>query len=211
MATCSSKASVCEATGRKSKIPPPALSTSTTVSASPRRVALQQRAEVVRERDVAEVHDDARAGGRGAEGRGERAVDAVGAAVGEHPRRRVAHRPEGLDVADRHRGGGEDGDLARQRRQRARHGRLAQRVAERRGDALRGGGVGCAPRVSHALGRDGPAIERAHAAGSASRTSATTPAGSCQAASGSKAIWRRRRRPRATGAGAWRWAGRRCG
>ena len=71
-----------------------------------------------------------------------RAVDAVGAAVGQHARRRVAHRPEGLDVAHRHRGRGEDGDLARQRRQRARHGRLADRVAERGGDALRGGGVG---------------------------------------------------------------------
>ena len=65
----------------------------------------QQGAEIVGERDVAKVDDDPRAAGRGAEGRGERAVDAVGAAVGEGARRGLAHGPEGLDVAHRHRGG----------------------------------------------------------------------------------------------------------
>jgi hypothetical protein len=84
----------------------------------------QQRAEVVGEGHVAEVGDNARTGGRGPKGGGQGPVDAVGAAVGEHAGRSVAGGPEGLDVAHRHGGGGEDGHLGRQSGQGAGHGGL---------------------------------------------------------------------------------------
>ena len=69
-------------------MPPPSLSSSTIVSFRPRRLRGQQAADVVRERDVADQqHDRAVAGGGRAEGAGDGAVDAVGAAVAQHARR----------------------------------------------------------------------------------------------------------------------------
>ena len=110
-------------TGRKSKMPPPPLSSRTIVSFKLQAPGGEQAADVVRERDVADQqHHRAPAprGGR-AERRGDGAVDAVGAAVAEHARRVRADRPEGLDVAHRHRGGDE------QRRLRAAAARRARR------------------------------------------------------------------------------------
>ena len=87
VATCSSNASPSPATGRKWKIPPPSLLSSTIVSLQPEPARRQQPADVVGERDVADQQHDrtARRGGR-AEGRGHGAVDPVGAAVGQDPR-----------------------------------------------------------------------------------------------------------------------------
>ena len=61
----------------------------------------EQAADVVRERDVAHEQHDRPGRGRGDAERGRRrAVDPVRAAVGQHARRRGARREERLDVAD---------------------------------------------------------------------------------------------------------------
>ena len=103
-------------------MPPPSLSSSTIASRRPSRRGGEQAADVVGERDVADQqHDGPARGGGDAEGGRDRAVDPVGAAVGEHARRRVAGREERLDVADRHRGGDDE------RRRRAAGARRARR------------------------------------------------------------------------------------
>ena len=146
----------------------------------------------------------------------DRPVDPVRAAVGEHPERRLAGREERLDVADRHRGGDDERRLGRQ--QRAELGGDARLVQPRRpdapGDRPRRRAVGGVPAVEPArvlalarqrLGQR----RRASCAGRRRRSSPTTPAGSCQADSGSKRDLQRvqPRQPRA--AAAWRSAGRR--
>ena len=89
-------------------MPPPPLSSSTIVSFRPKARGRQQPADVVRERHVADQqHDRASVVGGRPEGRGDGAVDAVGAAVAQHARRVRADRPERLDVAHGHRGGDE--------------------------------------------------------------------------------------------------------
>ena len=137
----------------------PPLLIRTIVSGSSRRAGGEQPAEVVGEGDVAEQRDHRAGGdGRDAERARERAVDAVRAAVREHARRVVAHRPEPLEVAHRHRGGDEHGRLGGQGgAERARHVRLAQLLAERLLDRARRAGVGLAPGPRARRARRAPA------------------------------------------------------
>ena len=151
-------ASPCAATGRKSKIPPPSLSSSTITSGRPQPPRREQAAEVVQERDVADQQHGRPAGrGRDAErGRG-RAVDPVRAAVGEHPRRRGAGGEERLDVADRHRGGDHQRALLGQpHAELGRDARLAQPGRPQHlGDRARGGPVGPGPLLQPVASRAG--------------------------------------------------------
>ncbi len=89
-------------------MPPPPLSSSTIVSFSPRRRAASRppMSCASATSPISSTTGPLARGGR-AEGRGDGAVDAVGAAVAQHARRVRAHRPERLDVAHRHRGGDE--------------------------------------------------------------------------------------------------------
>ena len=75
-------------TGRKSKMPPPPLSSSTIVSSSSRRRAASSppMSCASATSPISSTTGPARRGGR-AEGAGDRPVDAVGAAVAQHPRR----------------------------------------------------------------------------------------------------------------------------
>ena len=123
--------------GRKWKMPPPSLSSSTIGSGRPSRAAGQQAAHVVRERDVADQQHDRPACGRGgAVGGRDRAVDPVGAAVREHAGRRLPGREEGLHVAHRHRRGDHERRLGRQAApsSAATRGSLSPAGAERFGD-----------------------------------------------------------------------------
>ena len=191
VATCSSKASACVATGRKSKIPPPALSTRTTVSPQ-----LQARgAEQTR-----------RGRGRGRRRRGGRRRARL---------RRRRRRPRRACRRCRWRRGGPARAAARraagQKLSTSRTGideavktvtspgsaasaraTAGSEIASPSSATMACAAASSAPRQasSHALARGGPAIERAHAAGSASSTSPTTAAGSCQVPSGSKATCR---------------------
>ncbi len=100
-----SRAILSSATGRKSKIPPPSLLIRTIVSFRSSRRAASRALEVIGERNVADEEHHRIATRRGrAKRAGDGAVDPVGAAVAQHPRRIRPHRPEGLDVAYRHRG-----------------------------------------------------------------------------------------------------------
>jgi hypothetical protein len=86
-----------------------------------------QPADVVGERDVADQEHGRDAGGGDAEGGRDGPVDPVGAAVGEHARRGVTGREEGLDVAHRHRGGDDERRLRRQANAQLRgHARLGE-------------------------------------------------------------------------------------
>ena len=169
------------ATGRKSKMPPPSLSMTTIGQVAAQAPAGQQGAEVVGEGDVAEQGEVGRggAGGQPVGGR-QRAVDAVGAAVGEHARRRRRARartsrrraPASRTRPGRVRVGRHRGRRARRRR-RARDSSSRSTPSERGG----GAGVGGAPAWRPAVlarsaarrgerGRPGPArSERGHDAG----------------------------------------------
>ncbi len=85
MATCSSKASVSPLTGRKWKIPPPSLLSSTIVSARPSRRAASRPPMSWASATSPISSTTGPSGRRGdAERAGDGAVDAVGAPVGEH-------------------------------------------------------------------------------------------------------------------------------
>ena len=116
MATCSSNASVSPATGEEVEDPATVVVQQHDRQREPEPAGGEQPADVVGERDVADQqHDRSVVGrGRGAEGGGDRAVDPVRAAVGEHARPVLAGGDELLDVADRHRGGDEQRRLARE-------------------------------------------------------------------------------------------------
>ena len=100
------------ATGRKWKIPPPSLLSSTIVSGRPRRRAAS-RPPMSWASATSPISSTTgpSPGGRDAEGGRDGPVDPVGAAVGEHARAVVAHGDELLDVADRHRRGDEQGRI----------------------------------------------------------------------------------------------------
>ena len=109
---------------------------------------LDQPAEVMDQRDVADEEHDGTVSGRGdPEGGGDGPVDSVRSAVGEHARRVLAGGEERLDVAHRHRGGDHHRRLGRQRRaELGRHARLAQaRGRQGAGDRRRGRAVGAMP------------------------------------------------------------------
>ena len=163
------------ATGRKSKIPPPSLSTSTIVSARPepaRRPAAPPRSWASATSPM-QQHDRAVAGGGDAEARST-TVPSMPFAPRLASTRGGSSRAgaERLDVADRHRGGD---DQRRRRRAAPRRARAATRgslelVAERRAIAARGRVVGGAParRATPGRRRDGARrARRASARGSA--------------------------------------------
>ena len=129
-------------------MPPPSLLSSDDHERQPEPARGEQPADVVGERDVADQqHGRPGPGGRDAERGRDRAVDAVGAAVGEHARRRVAGGEERLDVAHRHRGGDHERRVGRQpHAELGRDARLRE-LAERAGDGDGGGAVGTAPAV----------------------------------------------------------------
>ena len=161
----------------------------------------QQPADVVRQRHVADQQHDRLGAGRGrAEGRGHGAVDAVGAAVAEHPRGVLADRPEALDVTHRHRGGHEQRRLGRQQRpQLGGHRRLAEGVPVehlRQRAAPPARRPGASPpatpaRPPAAPAGSPPAVSTASRsstpAGSSASERLTIELGSCQAPSGSSA------------------------
>ena len=201
VATCSLERVACSRArpGRKSKIPPPSLSSSTIVSFRPSRVRREQAADVVRERDVADQQHD-RAGRRAAaapNARGDGAVDAVRAAVAQHARRvrrapartsrcrapasrrrRTASRCAGSSTPSsaRHRGLA-DSSLAPS----------APRIASAaRSSALRQRAEPVGVRGGARRRRSASARERA-SRGRARASRASTDAGSCHAPSGSSA------------------------
>ena len=116
VATCSSKPSLSPATGRKWKIPPPSLLSSTIVSVEAQPPGREQAADVVGERDVADQqHDRAVARRRRRRTRVE-TVPSIPLAprFESEARRELARGEEHLDVADRHRGGDEQRRVRRQ-------------------------------------------------------------------------------------------------
>ena len=186
------------ATGRKWKMPPPSLSSSTIASGRPSRRAASSPPMSCSERDVAgEQHDRAgRRGGDPERGR-RRAVDPVRAAVGEHARRRRAGGEERLDVADRHRGRDHERRLGGQPHAElggdARLGQLG-RPPSTPAIALRRGAVGAGPLLQPAARPAAcagavAASASSTARGSAGSSVAAAPPGSCHAFSGSNAIW----------------------
>ena len=130
-------------------------------------------------------------GGGDAERGGYRAVDPVGAAVGEDAGEGAPGREVQLGVADRHRGGDDERRSAGQRlrQQPAVSGSdsasSSQAIGERRAGRRVGVGPGAEPAGS-ALAAPAPSVSSA-ATGSPRSTSLTTAAGSCQAPSGSSA------------------------
>ena len=183
------------AAGRKWKMPPPSLSISTITSFRPRRdAAISPPMSCASATSPISSTVSPRTGRGHAERGRDRPVDPVRAAVGEHAERRLAGREERLDVADRHRGGDDERRLGRQQRaELGRHARLVQpRRPDHLGDRPRGGPVGRrasrrARRCPCACAAACPRAPRASRAGRRRRSCATTPAGSCQADSGSNA------------------------
>ncbi len=93
-----------------------------------------------------EQDDGTGARGRDAVGGGERAVDAVGAAVGQHPQRDRPRGQDRLDIAHGHRRGDDEGRLRGEcGAELERDPRLAELVAESSRDGRRGAGVRVAP------------------------------------------------------------------
>jgi hypothetical protein len=111
---------------------------------------LDQPAEVMDQRDVADEEHDGTVCDRGdPEGGRDGPVDSVGPAVGEDARRALARREERLDVAHGHRGGDDHGRLGRERGpELGRDARLAEPGGRQRaGDRAGGGAVGALPAV----------------------------------------------------------------
>ena len=206
-------------TGRKWKIPPPSLSSSTIVSLTPSRVARQQPADVVGQRDVADQqHDRPVAPRRRRRTRSRRCRRCRwrrgwrARAAGRRGRRRTSRRRA----------------PASRRRRRACRARAAAhaelggdaRLAEAVGPsarpiAPRGGAVGVPPAVEPraVAARRRALAERAASAqrGSAPRMVADAPRGPARRPRGRRRPAARRRGRAATGAAAWRSAGRRRG
>ena len=166
-------------------MPPPSLLSSTIASVSAEPARGEQPADVVGERDVADQqHGRPRPVGGDAERGRDRAVDAVGAAVGEHPRRCVAAGgEERLDVAHRHRGGDDERRLGRQAHaELCGDARLGQPVAASpRSRPPRSGRRASTPRARRGPCAAAPAPARA---GRRSRSWRPRRAGSCHACLG---------------------------
>ena len=160
---------------------------------APSRCADSSAAEVVGERDVADVQDDRAVAGRGGAERGrDRAVDPVRAAVGEDPRRRRRAR--------RRTSRGRGSASRRRRTASPRRGSASTSSAATRGSLSSSPSVAA---IAPAAARSAPRQRSSHAGSPASRCSGvsaasvarglaamrapTTPAGSCHAPSASSA------------------------
>ena len=195
--------SPCVATGRKSKIPPPSLSTSTIVSGSPSRRAGEQAAEVVerarRRRSAAPParrrrrrrrtrprpcrRSRSRRGWRARAAASSRAPGRTSRRRGPASRRRRTASPSAgsrapSSAATRGSLSSSAPSVARSRRRRRGRRRASRRARRGRGSA-----------------RDGARPARSSSVRAGRRRAAwpTTPAGSCHALSGSSATCRRRR------------------